>query len=77
MQLSLAELGPRIGAEVRGDGALCVTGVAELSAGHARASSRFYSNGKYKKDPGRPPARGAVIVAEADEALGARRPRRG
>ncbi|HEX4381724.1 MAG TPA: UDP-3-O-(3-hydroxymyristoyl)glucosamine N-acyltransferase [Myxococcales bacterium] len=67
MQLSLAELGPRIGAEVRGDGALCVTGVAELSAATPDQLA-FYSNAKYKKDLAATRA-GAVIVAAADEAL--------
>ena len=67
MQLSLAELGPRIGAIVRGDGALCVTGVAELSAA-GPAQLAFYSNGRYKKDLQATRA-AAVIVGEADEAL--------
>jgi UDP-3-O-[3-hydroxymyristoyl] glucosamine N-acyltransferase len=67
MPLTLAELGPRIGAAVRGDGALCVSGVAELAvAGPAQLA--FYSNAKYKKDL-RVTRAGAVIVAQADEAL--------
>jgi UDP-3-O-[3-hydroxymyristoyl] glucosamine N-acyltransferase len=65
MQLSLAELGPRIGATVRGDGALCVTGVAELSTA-TPGQLAFYSNAKYKKDLAATRA-GAVIVAAADE----------
>jgi UDP-3-O-[3-hydroxymyristoyl] glucosamine N-acyltransferase len=67
MRLSLAELGPRIGAAVRGDGALCVSGVAELAvAGPSQLA--FYSNGKYKKDLLRTRAC-AVIVGATDEPL--------
>jgi UDP-3-O-[3-hydroxymyristoyl] glucosamine N-acyltransferase len=67
MQLSLAELGPRIGATVRGDGAFCVTGVAELASA-TPGQLAFYSNAKYKKDLQATRA-GAVIVSAADEAL--------
>src|SRR4051812_8469844 len=67
MQLSLAELGPRIGATVRGDGALRVTGVAELGAADPTQLA-FYSNGKYKKDLAATRA-GAVIIAADDERL--------
>jgi UDP-3-O-[3-hydroxymyristoyl] glucosamine N-acyltransferase len=67
MQISLAEIGPRIGAEVRGDGALCVTGVAELDrAGPGQLA--FYSNTKYKNALSETKA-GAVIVAADDAAL--------
>ena len=49
MQLILAELGPRIGATVRGDGARAISGVAEL--GNARPDQlAFYANTKYKKE---------------------------
>jgi UDP-3-O-[3-hydroxymyristoyl] glucosamine N-acyltransferase len=67
MQLSLAELGPRIGAVVRGDGALRVTGVAELAAA-GPSQLAFYSNGKYKKDLAATRA-AAVIVSSKDEPL--------
>jgi len=67
MRLTLAELGPRIGAAVRGDGALCVSGVAELAAA-GEGQLAFYSNGKYKKDLLATRA-SAVIVAEGDEPL--------
>src|SRR5947209_8776052 len=67
MRLTLAELGPRIGAAVRGDGALCVSGVAELAAAGA-GQIAFYSNAKYKKDLLATRA-SAVIVAQADEPL--------
>jgi UDP-3-O-[3-hydroxymyristoyl] glucosamine N-acyltransferase len=67
MRLTLAELGPRIGAAVRGDGALCVSGVAELCAA-GPGQLAFYSNAKYKKDLLVTRAC-AVIVGSGDEAL--------
>jgi UDP-3-O-[3-hydroxymyristoyl] glucosamine N-acyltransferase len=63
-QLSLAELADRIGAELRGDGARKVTGLAPLeTAGPAQVG--FYANPRYRKQLAATRA-AAVIVTGAD-----------
>jgi UDP-3-O-[3-hydroxymyristoyl] glucosamine N-acyltransferase len=64
--LSLQELAHRIGAELRGDGARRVSGVAPLESAGAEQVA-FYANTRYLAEL-RKCAAGAVIVAEDDAA---------
>ena len=64
--LTLAELADRIGAQVRGEGARKISGVASLqSAGPEELA--FYANPRYRKELAATRA-GAVIVADEDAA---------
>lgn len=67
VELSLAELASRIGAELRGDGAQPVSGVASLDAA-APDRVAFYANPRYKAQLLETRA-GAVIVSEEESGL--------
>ncbi len=65
MQLSLTDLAARIGAEVRGDGARRVSGVAALeTAGPLQLA--FYANPRYRKELAG--TRAAGVIVSPDEA---------
>ena len=66
MQISLAELAARIGAQLRGEGARTVRGVAPLEAAGPDQVA-FYANPRYRKALGETQAL-AVIVAEEEVA---------
>jgi UDP-3-O-[3-hydroxymyristoyl] glucosamine N-acyltransferase len=64
MQLSLSELAGRIGAEVRGDAARRISGVAALAdAGPEQIA--FYANPRYRKDL--EATRAAAVIVSGDE----------
>ena len=65
MELSLLELAGRIGAEVRGDGARRVRGVAALEDAAADQLA-FYANPRYRKDLAG--TRAAAVIVSSDEA---------
>ena len=65
MQLSLAELAGRIGAEVRGDGQRRISGVAALDAAGPEQVA-FYANPRYRKEL--EATRAAAVIVAAEEA---------
>ena len=67
MQVTLAALANRIGAELRGDGTVQVSGLASLESATVEHVG-FYANARYKKDLQATRAR-AVIVSDTDAAL--------